>query len=66
MTNKPNCKIRYDPTTLKGLSDHVLVKTLITTPYLTRRKAAPLRPQEKAVIYTWIEGTNIKNYSNSA
>jgi hypothetical protein len=66
MTNKTNCTIMYDPTTLMGLSDHVFVKTLITTPYLTRRKAAPLRTQEKTVMYKWIEGTNIASYNNSA
>ena len=27
MTNKPNCRIMYDPTTLMGLSDHVFIKT---------------------------------------
>jgi hypothetical protein len=40
MTNHAGSKITYDPTTLMGLSDHVMVKTQIATPYLTRKRIA--------------------------
>jgi Endonuclease-reverse transcriptase len=40
MTNQPSNNITYDPTTLNGLSDHVLVMTNVATPYLTRRQTA--------------------------
>jgi hypothetical protein len=40
MTNQPSNNITYDPTTLNGLSDHVLVMTNVATPYLTRRHTA--------------------------
>jgi hypothetical protein len=66
MTNNRNCSIRYDPTTLMGLSDHVFTKTSIDIPYLINRQNISSHPHREETSYKWIEGTNITEYSQSA
>lgn len=57
MTNKNNCKISYDPTTLMGLSDHVFLKTTVTMSYLPNLSSRKNNPNTEDTIYKWIEGT---------
>ena len=56
-------RIEYDPDTLKGLSDHVMVMTMMTLPQLqllADRADAKNTPEK---IYKWVEGTSIQNYA---
>jgi hypothetical protein len=63
MTNKYNCKIQYDPTTLMGLSDHVFVKTTVDIPYLHSSRPVPGQQPPEEITYKWIEGTQLTDYS---
>jgi hypothetical protein len=56
-------RIEYDPDTLKGLSDHVMVMTTMTLPQLQllADRAESKNIPEK--IYKWVEGTSIQNYA---
>jgi hypothetical protein len=56
-------RIEYDPDTLKGLSDHVMVMTTMTLPQLQllADRAESRKNPEK--IYKWVEGTSIQNYA---
>jgi hypothetical protein len=66
MTTNPTQKIEYDPDTLRGLSDHVLVQTTMKMPQLQvlAAKRSPTRQPE--IIYKWVEGTCVSNYAKSA
>ena len=66
MTPDPTQAIEYDPDTLKGLSDHVLVQTTMKMPQLQvlAAKRSPTRQPE--IIYKWVEGTCVSNYAKSA
>jgi hypothetical protein len=66
MTNKRDCKITYDPTTLMGLSDHVFIKTSVAIPYLTSRRNIQELKQQKEITYKWVDGSNILEYNKSA
>jgi hypothetical protein len=57
MTNKNNCTISYDPTTLMGLSDHVFLKTTVAMSYLPILSSRKNHPTTQDTIYKWIEGT---------
>jgi hypothetical protein len=65
MTNTATQSITYDPGTLKGLSDHVLVKTQVRTPYIISRQNRQ-NACDPQIIYKWVEGTCVNNYMQSA
>jgi hypothetical protein len=59
-------RIEYDPDTLKGLSDHVMVMTTLTLPQLqiiSDRSENKTTPEK---IFKWVEGTHVHNYAQSA
>jgi uncharacterized membrane protein len=59
-------RIEYDPDTLKGLSDHVMVMTKMTLPQLQMISDRSENKTTPAKIFKWVEGTNVYNYAQSA
>ena len=57
--------LEYDPITIKCLSDHVLVKTYIQTPYISRDKTTQSTGNPH-IIYKWDKGTSVENYQRFA
>jgi hypothetical protein len=66
MSTDPTQKIEYDPATLKGFSDHMLLQTKIKLPRLQTLATRNAPTKQPEIIYKWIEGTCISNYSQSA
>ena len=58
--------IEYDTDTLRGLSDHVMVRTTMALPQLQVLAAHPKVKTHPEKIYKWVEGTCIQNYAKSA
>jgi hypothetical protein len=58
--------IEYDPDTLRGLSDHVMVMTTMTLPQLQVLSDRAENKTTPEKIFKWVEGTNIQNYAQSA
>jgi hypothetical protein len=65
LSNTSTQHLEYDPITIKSLSDHVLVKTYVQTPYISRNKTVQ-NTGNPHIIYKWDEGTCISNYQRSA
>ena len=66
MSADPNQKLAYDPDTLHGLSDHVMVLTTLMLPQLQTIEERKQAKQQPEIIYKWVEGTCIQNYTQSA
>jgi hypothetical protein len=66
MAADPTQPIEYDPDTLKGLSDHVMVQTTMVLPRLQALEAKIQKQQNPEKIYKWVEGTCVQNYAKSA
>lgn len=65
LSNTSTSDVEYDPDTLHGLSDHILVMTKVYTSHFHRVR----EPQVKGTTqtrYKWVEGSSISNYAQSA
>jgi hypothetical protein len=59
--------VEHDPSTLKTISDHVLVTTTVEIKNFkeeTTKQTSPMESRE--IIYKWKEGTCVQNYAESA
>ncbi len=60
-------RVEHDSSTLKTISDHVLVKTNITMPiFKDKDEKQNCQTESRDVIYKWKEGTCVQNYAESA
>jgi hypothetical protein len=60
-------RVEYDSSTLKTISDHVLVKTHITMPnFKDADEKQNGQTESREVVYKWKEGTCVQNYAESA
>jgi hypothetical protein len=65
LTNTGHRNITYDPHTLMGFSDHVLLKTSLDIPYL-QVNSSPTHMNSLETIYKWVEGTHLRDYGTAA
>jgi hypothetical protein len=66
MAADPTHSIEYDPDTLKGLTDHVMVTTTMALPQLQALEDNRNSTQDPEIVYKWVEGTCVQNYAKSA
>jgi hypothetical protein len=66
MSTDPTQQIEYDPATLHGLTDHMLLQTTVKLPKLQTLATRTASNKQPEILYKWIEGTCISNYSQSA
>ena len=66
MSTDPTQQIEYDPATLHGLTDHILLQTTVKLPKLQTLATRTASNKQPEILYKWIEGTCISNYSQSA
>jgi hypothetical protein len=65
LSNASTSAVEYDPDTLSGLSDHILVMTKIHTPHFFRLQEKQ-HTGTKLVRYKWIDGSDLRSYTESA
>jgi hypothetical protein len=65
LSNTSTSEVEYDPDTLNGLSDHILVMTKIKTAHFHRVQEQKTKG-EKTVKYKWLDGSAVRNYAESA
>jgi hypothetical protein len=65
LSNTSTSDVEYDPDTLNGLSDHILVMTKIHTSHFHRIQEQK-NTGAKTVKYKWLDGSAVRNYAESA
>jgi hypothetical protein len=59
MASDPTQQLEYDPDTLNGLSDHIMVMTTMMLPQIQAIEDCRKSKQQPELIYKWVEGTCI-------
>jgi F420-0:gamma-glutamyl ligase len=60
-------RVEHDPSTLKTISDHVLVTTTVEVKnFKETANKQTSQKESREVIYKWKEGTCVQNYAESA
>ena len=62
LCNTSTSDVEYDPDTLHGLSDHILVMTKIHTSHFHRMREQHVAGTKKTR-YKWVDGADIRNYA---
>ena len=62
LSNTSTSDVEYDPDTLNGLSDHILILTKIHTSHFHRVRENQVAGTTK-VRYKWVDGSGISNYA---